>query len=65
MEDAEHSNIWGNLFDHLFGQAIVTIILPISINQLCIQAPRSSTSICCPEQCSGLILQVANIAGFF
>lgn len=57
MEDAENSNIWGNLSEHLFGQAIVTVILPISINQLCIQVSKSSISICCPEQCSELILK--------
>lgn len=31
--NAENSNIWGNRSEHLFRQAIVTVILPISINQ--------------------------------
>lgn len=32
MEDAEHSNMAGNVSDHLSGKPITTVALPMSIN---------------------------------
>lgn len=55
----------GNISEYLFGQAIIAVALPMSTNQLCIQASRSSTSISCAELGSGLVLLVADSHDFF